>query len=461
MAGIQFKVDAVLQNSTKINNLINKINKGATLNIDNTQALQAIQQVQTQINALQQSMQGLNLGNFGGGTGGGGSGGSSGSGNSNNGVTYPLNANQQFRTTQGAVSNVQSTIDKLNTQISGTNSRLQLCVDNTGKIVGGYAEITEGATTWRKNIEQLEDGTYALSEEGRVIVDNTKKNNGALSQQIKMQFKQYAIYYAVSSIIQGIVGGIQSCVNYTKDLNEAMTNIRIVTMDTKEATDALLDNYNQMGQKLGANTLDIAEGAVDWLRQGYSEGDTAQLVEGSVVLSKLALIDSAEATEYLTSALKGYKLEASDVVGVIDQLVAIDLEAATSAGDMAEAMSRTANMARTTGIEMNELLGLIATISETTQNSASVVGNSVKTVLSRMSNIASGKEIDEFGEPLNDVEQTLNRIGVSLRDGGDWRDFYDVLDEIAGKWDELSDLEKSQATTALGGTRQRENILIA
>ena len=71
-----------------------------------------------------------------------------------------------------------------------------------------------------------------------------------------------------------------------------------------------------------------------------------------------------------------------------------------------------------------------------------------------------GKEIDEFGEPLNDVEQTLNRIGVSLRDGGNWRDFYDVLDEIAGKWDELSELEKSQATTALGGTRQRENILV-
>ena len=293
--------------------------------------------------------------------------------------------------------------------------------------------------------------TNAKHEQSGII----EKNTSSLAQQIKMQFRQYAIYYAVSSIIQGIVGSISNCVNYTKDLNEVMTNIRIVTMDTKEATDALLDNYNQMGQKLGANTLDIAEGAVDWLRQGYSEGDTAQLVEGSVVLSKLALIDSAQATEYLTSALKGYKLEASDVVGVIDQLVAIDLEAATSAGDMAEAMSRTANMARTTGIEMNELLGMIATTAEVTQNSASVVGNSIKTVLSRMSNIASGKEIDDAGESLNDVEQTLNRIGVSLRDGGNWRDFYDVLDEIAGKWDTLNDLEKSQATTALGGKQSR------
>lgn len=34
-------------------------------------------------------------------------------------------------------------------------------------------------------------------------------------------------------------------------------------------------------------------------------------------------------------------------------------------------------MARTTGFEMNELLGMIATVSEVTQNSASMVGNSV------------------------------------------------------------------------------------
>ena len=58
-------------------------------------------------------------------------------------------------------------------------------------------------------------------------------------------------------------------------------------------------------------------------------------------------------------------------------MVAIDLEAATSSADMFEAMSRTANMARTTGVEMNELLGMIATTAEVTQKSASSVGNSI------------------------------------------------------------------------------------
>ena len=462
---IQFRVDAVLGDTTRLQQQINNLRTNLNLTINNTQALQSIRQVQQQINNLRNSMTNMNL-NIGGSGGGGSYGGRPPNNNAN--VGQPLVANQQFQTSAQSVNSIQGIIDNLNTQINGTVSKLRLCTDETGRIVGGTAEITQGATTWTRNIEQARDaqgqiieGQYRLTEQSRVAVDNTKKYNGALTQQIKMQFKQYAVYYAVSSVIRGIADGISNCVNYAIDLDSAMTNIRVVTMDTKEETKDLLKTYNQLGQELGANTLDIAEGAIDWLRQGYSEADTTELVKNSTILSKLALIDNAQATEYLTSALKGYKLEAKDAIGVIDQLVSIDLEAATSAGDMAEAMSRTANMAKTTGFEMNELLGMIATMSEVTQNSASTIGNSVKTILSRMSNVKAG--LDDFeGEALNDVEKTLNRVGIALRDNqGNWYDFYDVLDEVASKWDSFSDVQQSQITTALGGTRQRENILVA
>ena len=82
----------------------------------------------------------------------------------------------------------------------------------------------------------------------------------------------------------------------------------------------------------------------------------------------------------------------------------------------------------------------------------STVGNSMKTLFSRMSNVKAGADVDEYGEALNDVEKVLNKVGIALRtNDGEWRDFYNVLDEIASRWDDFSGTQQSQITTALGG----------
>lgn len=278
-----------------------------------------------------------------------------------------------------SIKNIESLKTALNSANIGWNDNTHSIKQFSQHIDSAGNTITKFTTRHKSvenGVEVWKDTAYAVSDADGKLRQHNQTQNQVLNTQkgllssLTQTIKSYAMYAIAMNIWSSISESISSCINYVKDLDQAMTNIRVVTMDTKEATQDLLETYNQMGQELGASTTDIAEGAVDWLRQGYSQEDTAELVKDSTILSKLALIDNAEATEYLTSALKGYKLEAKDAMGVIDQLTAIDLEAATSAGDMAEAMSRTANMAKTTGFEMNELLGVIATVSEVTQNSA-------------------------------------------------------------------------------------------
>ena len=67
---------------------------------------------------------------------------------------------------------------------------------------------------------------------------------------------------------------------------------------------------------------------------------------------------------------------------------------------------------------------------------------------------------DKIVTKWNDVEITLNRAGIALRSSqNDWRDMYDVLNDVAGKWKELDATQRSQIATALGGTRQKEIVL--
>lgn len=76
-----------------------------------------------------------------------------------------------------------------------------------------------------------------------------------------------------------------------------------------------------------------------------------------------------------------------------------------------------------------------------------------------MSNVAAGKDTDDEGETLNDVEKALNAHGIALRKSQkEWRNFEDVLDEVALKWDKFTSTEQSHIATAIAGTRQQENF---
>lgn len=174
-----------------------------------------------------------------------------------------------------------------------------------------------------------------------------------------------------------------------------------------------------------------------------------------MTLSKVGAMESAEATELLTSTLNGYKMAAEDAMTVVDKISAIDMAAATSSEELMVALSRTANSADDAGVSFDKLLAMIATTSSVTRKSASTIGESFKTIFARMSNVAAGKDIDDEGESLNDVEESLNKVGIALRTSQDeWRNFEDVIDDVAKKWKSFTSTEQSQVATAIAGRRK-------
>lgn len=301
-------------------------------------------------------------------------------------------------------------------------------------------------------------------EEWKKKHDLAKNSNKSFIDGIKAGIQQFSAYNlgirAVQAGVQLLIQGLQNAIQTVTELNKAMTDVQMVAMTNNSETAELANTYSKLAKQLGATTQQIAEGSSEWLRQGKTLEEVNDLMEATMTMSKVGAISSGDATEYLTSTLNGYKMEAKDAMSIVDKLSAVDLAAATSVEELALALQKTANMARTTGVELDEIIGMIATVSEVTRQAPEIVGTSFKTLFSRMTQVAAGKEISDEGELLNDVETTLNRAGIALRSSqNDWRDMYDVLDEVAGKWKELDDTQRSQIATALGGTRQKEVVL--
>lgn len=323
-------------------------------------------------------------------------------------------------------------------------------------LMGGFKGLQSALDSGNITAKQFQDTFNDLRLDAiKAGVETTNvfdKLNSALKTNIKQR--------AVTAIAGFSVQQLKEVYDNVVKLDSAVVNLSMVTGYNRDRTKELVASYSEMAQELGAVTSEVAAAADDWLRQGYSLEDTNELIKTSTVLSKIGLIDSAEATQYLTSAIKGYKVEIGDAMSVADKLSAVDMAAAVSVGGLAEGMSKTANSARLAGVEMDTLLGYLAAVGEVTQQDMASVGNAFKTMFARYSNVKLNKLVDDDGESLNDYERVLTRVGIRLRDNlGEFRDFKDVLDDVQAKWSSLTEVEQSAIAAALGATRQKENVL--
>ena len=196
-----------------------------------------------------------------------------------------------------------------------------------------------------------------------------ENNNKTLGDTLK-NFIKFTLYYTV---LQNMKNLVNQMLTTMKELDKAFTDIQLVTGDTKEGTAQLAQEYNQLAKEMGATTLEVAEGAGEWLRQGKTTEETTELLKASMTLSKVGAIESSQATELLTSSLNGYKLEAQDAISVVDKISSIDLAAATSSYELATALSRTANSANDANVSFDKLLAMIGTTSSVTRKSAETI----------------------------------------------------------------------------------------
>ena len=285
---------------------------------------------------------------------------------------------------------------------------------------------------------------------GKGWKDSLKSTFGLVTEM----FGSFSLVNRADDIVRDMVGTI-------REVDDALTDLKMATNVSDSQAESLMETYSKMGRELKATGVDVSTAATDFMKQGETIANAQKLAHDSIVLSKVGDLSAEESTKYLTSAMKGYKVETQDALSIVDKLSAVDMASATDVGGLAEAMSKTAVTAKDAGISMEKLLGYIATVGEVTQSDMGSVGNAFKTIFTRMSNIKAGKLelIDEDGttELLSDVELTLKNVGIDLRKTvTDYNNYGDVLDNLADKWDGLSQVQQNALSKAFAGTRQAE-----
>lgn len=235
------------------------------------------------------------------------------------------------------------------------------------------SQLTNDQIKYQQQLERELRATNELYKAQKQDIVEAKGATSELGETIKKVFNYILVYKGFQMLTQGV----QKAIDTMKELDKAFTDIRLVTGNTVEETNELAKEYNELAKELGATTVQVAEGAGEWLRQGKTAEETSMLLKSSMTLSKVGAIEASEATQLLTSSLNGYKIEAKDAMSVVDKISAIDLAAATSSEELAVALARTANIANDSEVSFDKLLAMIGTVSSVTRRSASTIRRSI------------------------------------------------------------------------------------
>lgn len=211
---------------------------------------------------------------------------------------------QQYETTKTKLEGYGATVTDTSVKIT-----------QNSQIVNGNSEAFE------KESKKCQEASDSLAIHKARSEDSANSQN-TFSQSIQTSVENFIKYQVAMEAINKITSEFTSAIY---DMNEAMTQVRMVTMGSYEDTVALADSYTQLAKQLGTTTTTVAEGADAWLRQGYSAQDAMEMLKQSTTLAVVGQLDAQESTDQLTAITKSYNVAVEDTSKIVDKLVQVDL----------------------------------------------------------------------------------------------------------------------------------------
>ena len=265
-----------------------------------------------------------------------------------------------------------------------------------------------------------------------------------------------------------VTRGIRDMISSTLEMNEAITEMAMVQSKSINSVREDFRIYNELAKELKVSTEDISSAMITFVRQGLDTETAMNRVTVATQFAKAAAIDFNTAAELLTAGFNALGDGIKDRFRLIsDVLLEIGRNAGTSAEEIATAMQKSASLAAQSGVELNELAAMLATVSERTRTSAETIGTSFSSMMSRFSNMTL-TGFDDEGNSVNNVIKALKEVNIEVKDTNGWKSYSQILSEVGGVWKDLKkDVEAggeaasiaqdkmNLIATQLAGTRQK------
>lgn len=289
------------------------------------------------------------------------------------------------------------------------------------------------------NTPRLQQEMARLSERFRQIsasANDAKKSSVSLTDQLSHSFGKIALWGGATSLFYGVTSGLQEMLQVIVQLDTQMTQLKRV-MSENTNFDAMFESSIQLANDLGQKITTINESMIEYARTGLDPALVEEYSKATVLAMNISELTAKEASDTIIAGMLIFKDEVKDAVDLVSRLNEVDNNFAVTTKDLSNALMKAASSGKTAGVSLNELLGHVTAIQEATREGGKVIGNALKTIYV---NITQDKGAID----------ALSKIGITMKDAnGDLKSASALLEELAMKWNTLSEEEQRNTSLAI------------
>ena len=285
------------------------------------------------------------------------------------------------------------------------------------------------------------------------------RRTNTLLQKFSQSLASTAGWQISSTILHGFMGAVSTAWEYSKELNESLNNIRIVTGKNIDEMSRFADQANRAAKALSATTTEYTNASLIYYQQGLSDEEVLGRTEATIKLANVSRQSAEIVSDQMTAIWNNFYDGSKTLEYYADVVTALGAATASSSEEIAQGLEKFAAVADTVGLSYEYATSALATVTATTRQSADVVGTAFKTLFARVQDLELGETLDD-GTTLGQYSEALMKVGIDIKDNaGALKDMDVILEEMGAKWKEIDKDQQVALAKSVAGIRQYTQLI--
>ena len=356
--------------------------------------------------------------------------------------------------------------DALITKIERVDAANKKVIETTWEFTNAQGQLVRQTRITDTEGKKLAEDTIQISDAQEKASNSTQKYNTATQQATKSTrtfgqaltdaLGRLVRYYIASLPIQAVRKAISETITTIKEFDSALVEFRKVSDLAGESLTRYVAKLAEMGEITGSTMQAMVEASTEFKKSGFSEEDSAKLASIAEKYRNIAdeEIDAGEAASFIIAQMKAFNIEADQAEHIIDAVNEVANNFAVSSADLAKNLGNMSAIMAINNVSMEEQIGMLTGVTEITRKAATASRGLVM-ISSRLTQV-----LDDTSSTGKKLTKIYNDLGIELKDeNGQLRSHYDILGDLAEKWDSLSENQQKYIALTSAGARQQQNFV--